>query len=675
MNIKALFRKGTEGKPQEEQAPSPNTASSPNIAKKKKRRRKWIILGVILVVIAALLVNCSLQAQKMASMFSLSNTVVLTKSDIESTVGATGTVESANSHTVYSTQNYPVKAVHVEVGDVVQEGDLLCELDASALEDQIEAQELSTGISAEAAAQQVKTARDNYNATKEALDEGLNTSIVSAENNVRATYDAWQKAIRTYDTYEESLDDDTNATLIQYDNAVDTAYNTYTAAKTAYDAALAARDAAQAALTAYTTASGDVAAAEAALAAAEADRDVKQATRDNALAAYQAAESTYNADPTAANQTALATAKAFYEDAESALAAAEDAVDAAQEALYVAQNSTSSAQYIALQADLAAKQAALDAAEQTRDNAKNAYDTARAQRSAAYDNADTTLSDYARAVDTAYDNYNAALVTLEAAQQSARTQLQSSKNALSSAEINGNTDSAVLKLAQMQEDLEETRVTANASGTVTAVYAKVGANGAGLLFVIEDVGNLIVKTSVSGYDIGDVTVGMPVTIKSDATGETIINGKISTIAPTSEKNAMGETNTASDVLFDTEVAVLDQNTGLRIGMSARLKYIVEQQSGVIAVPFDALYEKEDGQSYVLAAMPQTDGKYLLKEIAVTQGLENDLDVVITGDGVEEGLRILTSPGNYRALIGREITAMSEEQEQTLQRFGLSAAQG
>ena len=633
MNIKALFRKDTGGEPREEHAPSPATA------KKNKRRRKWIILGVILVLIAALLVNCSIQAQKMASMFSLSATVVLTRSDIESTVGATGTVESAESHTVYSTQNYPVKAVHVEVGDVVQEGDLLCELDASALEDQIEAQELSTGISAQAAAQQVKTARDNYNATKDMLDEGLNTSIVSAENSVRATYDAWQKAIRTYDTYEESLDDDTNATLIQYDNAVDTAQKIYDTANSTY---VPAKDALNAAQDAYD--------------AAIDTKEEKQSLVDQAQAAYLVAEDDYNNNPSPETQDALTAAAEARDDALAELAAAETLVQSTK-------------------ADLDSKQATYDPAYTAWVKAKNDLDTAKAQRRSAYDNADTTLSDYARAVDTAYDNYNAALVSLEAAQKSAQTQLQSSKNSLSTAEISGNMDSAVLKLAQMQEDLDETRVTANAAGTVTAVYAKVGANGAGLLFVIEDVNNLIVKTSVSGYDIADVKVGMPVTIKSDATGETVINGKINTIAPTSEKNAVGETNTTGDVLFDTEVAVLDKDTGLRIGMSARLKYIVEQQSGVISVPFDALYEKEDGQSYVLAATPQADGKYLLKEMPVTKGLENDLDVVITGDGVEEGLRILTNPENYRALAGREVAAMSEEQEQALQRLGLNAAQG
>ena len=545
MNIKTLFRKGVDGKQQEEQAPTPITD------KKKKRRRKWIILGVILLLIVALLVNCSMQAKKMASMFSLSNTAVLKRADIQSTVGATGTVESANSHTVYSTQSYPVKTLNVEVGDVVQEGDLLCELDASALEDQIEAQELATGISAKAAAQQVKTARDSYNATKKALDEGLNPSLISSESAVQNAYDAWQKAIRTYDQYT----DNDSAALIKAQSEYDIAKNNYDIAKAAVDAA----------------------------------------------------------SPSSLElNTAL-------ENAERSLEAAEDVLDAA------------------------------------------------------YDSEKETGKEYKRAIESAYNAYITAQQQFEAAQQTAQTQLQSSKNALSSAEINGNTDSAVLKLAQMQEDLDETHITANASGTVTAVYAKVGANGAGLLFVIEDIDNLIVKTSVSGYDIGSVKVGMPTTIKSDATGETVINGKINTIAPTSEKNAQGQTNTAGDVLFDTEVAVLDKNTGLRIGMSARIKYIVDQQSGVIAVPFDALYEKEDGQSYVIAAIPQSNGKFLLKEIAVTKGLENDLDVVITGDGIEEGLRILTTPGNYRALVGREVTAFSEQQEQALQRFGVNAA--
>ena len=666
MNLKNILNRKTQSTvPQS----GPDTVAVPKNGTKKKRiKKRWTILGVIVILVATLFITWTAQRGQTVNAVATFDTVVLARTDIEHAISATGTVESADSHTVYSTQSYPVKAVHVEVGDVVQEGDLLCELDTSALEDQIEAQELSTGTSAQAAAQQVKTARDNYNATKDILEEGLNTSIVSAENSVRATYDAWQKAIRTYDTYEESLDDDTNATLIQYDNAVNTASNTYDAAKAAYTAAENALESAQAALAAYTTASGDTAAAEAALAAAESDKTAKQSTRDNALIAYQAAEATYNTSPTAENQAALAEAKAFYENAEETLAAAVDAVEAAQEALAAAQGSTTSAQYFALQADVAAKQAALNAATTTRSNAKNAYDTARAQRSAAYDNSDTTLSDYARAVDTAYDNYNAALVSLEAAQKSAQTQLQSSKNSLSTAEISGNTDSAVLKLAQMQEDLDETRIAANASGTVTAVYAKVGASGSGLLFVIEDTQGLIVKTTVKGYDVGTVKEGIPVAIKSDATGDAVFDGKISSIAPTSVKNMQGQTDTASDVLFATEVAVLSKDTGLRIGMSVRLQYIIEGQADAIIVPYDAVYENANEESCILIVEERSGGKYTLRELAVTPGMENDLDVVITGEGVVPGLRVLSNPERYLSLIGREVTLSDQSQPATTAGF-------
>lgn len=643
-----------------------DTAAAPKKTgrNKGKSKRKWIILGVIVVLVAALLINCTAQSRKLASTLAMSDTVVLAYADIENAIGATGTVESAESHSVYSTQSYPVRTLYVEVGDVVQEGDLLCELDSSTLEDQIEAQELSTGISAEAAAQQVKTARDAYNAAKDALDEGLNTSIISAENQVRSAYDTWQKAQRTYDSYYDSIDDETNATLIQYDNAVDTASNTYNAAKATYNSAKAARDAAKVALDAYTPitdpSNAAVVAAQTAYDGAVIDLEIKQSAFNAALSAYQTAQNGYNAEPRTVDQAQLADAKNAYDTASAALSDAQAAKQSAQQALDAAMRNPSSPQYQALLAEYNTKQTAFNSANTALDNAKNAYDTARAQRRAAYDNADTTLSDYARAVDTAYENYMAALTSLEAAQKTAETQLQSSGNSLASAQINGNTDSAVLKLAQMQEDLEETRVKANASGTVTAVYAKVGANGSGLLFMIEDTENLIVETSVKGYDVGTVKEGMAVTIKSDATGDEIFDGKISSIAPTSAKNALGQTDTSSDVLFATEVAVLSKDTGLRIGMSVRLNYIVEQQANVIAVPYDTIYENADGESCILIAEAQNNGKYLLRELPVTQGMENDLDIVITGEGVAKGLRVLSNPETYRAMIGSEITLVDLE---------------
>ena len=193
-------------------------------------------------------------------------------------------------------------------------------------------------------------------------------------------------------------------------------------------------------------------------------------------------------------------------------------------------------------------------------------------------------------VGTAYNNYVTALRSMEAALDSVDTQLQCSKNQLTSSQISAETARLTkdLTLAQLEESLDDTVVAAPASGTVTAVYATVGASGAGLLFTIEDVDNLVVKTSVKSLEVGTVKEGMEVAIRSDATGDAVYTGTIISIAPAAQKTAAGETDTANES-FAVEVAVNSRDTDLRIGMSTRLNYLVDQQEGVLTVPYDAVY--------------------------------------------------------------------------------------
>ena len=60
-----------------------------------------------------------------------------------------------------------------------------------------------------------------------------------------------------------------------------------------------------------------------------------------------------------------------------------------------------------------------------------------------------------------------------------------------------------------------------AAGVVTAVYASVGANPAGPVFVIEDTTRLLIESSVKEYDVVSVQKGMAVTIESDATRDAV----------------------------------------------------------------------------------------------------------------------------------------------------------
>ena len=52
-------------------------------------------------------------------------TETLQEMSLKNTISLTGVVESETGRKIYSTLSYPVELVNVEVGDVVQEGDVL----------------------------------------------------------------------------------------------------------------------------------------------------------------------------------------------------------------------------------------------------------------------------------------------------------------------------------------------------------------------------------------------------------------------------------------------------------------------------------------------------------------------------------------------------------------------
>ena len=134
--------------------------------------------------------------------------------------------------------------------------------------------------------------------------------------------------------------------------------------------------------------------------------------------------------------------------------------------------------------------------------------------------------------------------------------------------------SAIAFSRQAQAQVDATRIALERSiirspidGTVTAVVAREGSAGMGLLFVVEDTDNLRVMTSFRESDLSLVETGMEVTITSDATGNAEYAGVINRIHPTA-------TAIASVAEFEAEVLVTSEDTSLRIGTSARLDIIL-----------------------------------------------------------------------------------------------------
>lgn len=644
MEIKDSGRPAVEAAQQQgKQRPQkPQKPKKPRKPWTVKRILVWVAVGVVGIFIAyscvaaPIMAANALKGQVSASL----GVTTLQEKDIQNTIGGTGTVESGQKHYVYpTTSGYSVMEIPVEVGDTVQAGDVLCVLDDSALQDQKDSSELSLNQSVRAAEQQVKTVRDSYEAAVASVKDGTNSTLISAESQVTNAYYSYLSAVDQYNQYQDSLNSASTALATAKQNLEEA--NEKVAA---IQQAIAQKQQQSPGGDTSTTPGGDTSTTPGGNTSTTPGTDTSGASGADTSTTPGTDTSTAPGAGTSVPGTGASSASG----ADTQSAGAGDASALTEAAMASGSAPAASAQSNGggyRDMTLEELQAALPAAQAEQTAAQAAVNEAQA----AYNSASGQGYSLSLAVDSAYNGYVTALKSLDAAIAAVETQLQSSENQLDSAKLSAQSarETRELTLEQLEGSLEDLVITAPASGTVTAVYATVGGPSTGLLFVIEDVEDLVVKTTIRSYDVGQVQEGMDVTIKSDATGDASFAGTVSFIAPASQKTATGETNTANEV-FDAEVKVLSQDTGLRIGMSVRLNYVLEAETGVLAVPYDAVYTNASGQSCVMAARDQGNGKYLLEEIPVTTGVESDVEVAISGPGIQAGLQVLNDPAGRQA---------------------------
>lgn len=285
------------------------------------------------------------------------------------------------------------------------------------------------------------------------------------------------------------------------------------------------------------------------------------------------------------------------------------------------------------------------AAQVQTDNAKAAFDAARE----VYENKDTQveslLDDYRDAVTDAQENVSDAEVALQEAEEQRELALHGYSNSVSSAQIAADQTVTEMNLADAQENIDKCTVTAPAAGTVTAVYVNEGESNASgsLLFVIENLEELEIVTSVREYDIASLAVGMPAEIKTDATGDTVYSGQVKDIAITAQKDAYGNTVSSSNAEFDVTLSVDPGEGGLLVGMNGRATITTDSTEGVLAVLYSSLGYDEDGAPYVMAARPQDDGTLVVEKVPVETGVETDFEVEVISDALAEGDLILDDP--------------------------------
>lgn len=655
------------------------------MTKKKK------ILSITCGVLAVVVVGSYFALNRNNAVQAMVSTETLQQMDLQNTVSLSGVVESQSGRKVYSTLSYLVEQVNVQVGDVVQQGDVLAQLKTDDLQMDIAQQQAAVNASKNQSAHQIEVSRKAYENAKENYENGLDSGALSAEQGVTsAEYSVEQaqqqlKAAKAavYDAKENYrvTRDQLEGNITDAEEALRDAEEALGDAQAAYNDAVAGQESAKkeaAALFEQKTADYKKAAEEWAhlegtyLADIETEKvnvkDAKDALDNKYPTPPKEGEDGY-ADYIASDEFKayqesegkLRTARETYVQQKSNFQNIQQVYNQAQtdyqnQLASIASSASGAMSGVAsAQSGVAAAEAQLDAAQDARNGASMA------QLEQGVDSAKRGVDSAQLQKEIAQNQVSNAKDQREASNNAIQQQIDSLKDSLVGSQIAAqSTQSQEIAIQKMQNTLEDATITAPVSGVVTAVYAKVGEPGNGLLFVVEDTQSLKINTKIKEYDVANIREGMSVVIKSDATGDQEISGTVTYIAPAAVKTEAGNTQTSgndSNVEFEAEVQVNDPNCGLRIGMNTRLTVLLEEKQDVFGVPYDAVVEKADGSTVVYAAVEQQNsGKnssYVVTEIPVTTGLETDFYIEISGGEVTPGMAVISNPQSVTP--GMEVT--------------------
>lgn len=597
-------------------------------------RHKKLTVLLVIVVIAAVVINRMMAAAVPASgtTYQYVRTTTLTKTSLEDSVTVSGTVASGSEASVTVADNaktYKVASVEVEVGDEVQAGDVICTLDTSDLEKQIESAELSYSDTLQSAQTTYDRALESY----EVAAVKHENNLIDLQENITKADENLTKAQENLDSAKSSRDSAQN-TVNSCQNTVNSLQSAYNAAQgissyvSSYDMAADALNNAAAALDSayqnYTTAYMNYTGA--------ADKEAAKPALEQAVRALQSAwdaygsgtiDTTTNASISATNQrTVIGTVAPDVDSVNSQLdgtglsldpPAADTLISTFNNAAQTLLNQEGAVTsgtgmtyqqvidtYNQAQSQLAAAKSALTQAETAITTAQTQVETAESQVESAHDAYDT-------------EKNSTTLTTAWQQVEDAETRLEQAKRVPDT-------------LQTLRDTLEDCTLTATMSGTITELNATVGSACTGTVATIQNTDGLTVEVTISANDVADVKTGMECYITSDSTGDTRIKGTLTQIDPVANEQGT----------FGAKVKVDTADSGLLIGIQAQVEILKSVTDNVFVVPIDAVATAEDGSSYVYRKTGGEGVDMTFEQVTVTTGESNDYYVEISGDDLAEG---------------------------------------
>lgn len=223
------------------------------------------------------------------------------------------------------------------------------------------------------------------------------------------------------------------------------------------------------------------------------------------------------------------------------------------------------------------------------------------------------------------------------------------------AQVDNSIDSLKDQKKRYQNQKEDATIVAGMDGTITAINVVEGATfSGGVIATIEGVDHFIVEAQIEEYDIPDIAVGMKVLIKTDATREEELEGVVTYVAPRatnsgssgafsslmSGMDTSSMTGGSSSATYLVKIELNEQNSRLRLGMNAKTSIITEERIDVWAVPYDAVFTKEDGTAYLKQVTGKDEeGNLIIEELSIDMGIQGTYYVEVISNLINENTEI------------------------------------
>ncbi len=358
---------------------------------------------------------------------------------------------------------------------------------------------------------------------------------------------------------------------------------------------------------------------------------------------------------------------------------ARNAVTSAQQGLAVAEASVASARQQVISQQTAVDRALVDlnTAQRELKRATDLIEGGYVSR-LEYDNARDRFSQSKIALDTARANLEAQKLAVKEAQERAnqqRSAVQEAKTGIKSSEMRANQQQALLR-GQSSQRSKATQVSP-LNGVIADIPTRVGeyavsALSSTPLMTIADMNTINVEVNVDETEISNVEVGQQAKVKVDALGDKEIKATVIQKNPlaVSKSDTTGGLSNRVNVQEAKEFKVtleLDKSmpdeikNGLRPGMSSTATITTKTKNNVIAVPLEAIVEKQPNASpspsaSIAGSVPtppssekpkSLKGVYTLngnkvKFVEVTTGITGEADIEILS-GVKSGDEVVRGP--------------------------------